>query len=527
MNYQILSQIGKGGDGTVYLVRHNATGQLRAAKEFCQEAGGSRFRELQALRQLHHPSLPQVFDILETEQNCWLVMEYIAGKNLTQFREENTEPEPFFSLMEQLAEVLVYLHSQKPPVLHLDLKPANLLITPNGRLVVIDFGASVPQIQGKWSNPCMGTPGFSAPEQKNPAEEIDERTDLYAYGAVMHWYLFGQIPDKKRNGRVYFSWKRAAFRISRKCMKERREERYADSRSLLRALRRAGKQYQRRKQWRKAAASMMILVLLLWFSVYALVEEQKKETISAVQQYEQQLLISEELGLEQAAGCYETAAKLCPDRPDWCLHLIERISGDYSFSLEEERMLKGILYSVSEETQKMYAELIQEDSEIYGMFSYKTAIAYWYFYEASGGKRAAAGWFAHAVDSGQQEADWYAAAVLYEKIGRYYEKIDRKNENGEQELEYGSYWNDLWTLWSLEYFETEMAVIQKQVAQELLSGILLRSGDLLEAQITYEQVKSALQELQLFGSRQTEMEDFLLQCEQAAKAAERVYMEKK
>ena len=72
-----------------------------------------------------------------------------------------------------------------------------------------------------------------------------------------------------------------------------------------------------------------------------------------------------------------------------------------------------------------------------------------------------------------------------------------------------------------------MAVIQKQVAQELLSGILLRSGDLLEAQITYEQVKSALQELQLFGSRQTEMEDFLLQCEQAAKAAERVYMEKK
>lgn len=529
LQYQILNQIGKGGDGTVYLVRHIATGQLRAAKEFRQSAGDSRFRELQALRQLHHPSLPQVFDILESEQTGWLIMEYVVGRSLTRFREESSDPQQFFSLMEQLAEVLLYLHSQKTPVLHLDLKPANILITSNGRLVLIDFGASVPQVQGKWINPCMGTPGFSAPEQKNPEDTIDERTDLYAYGAVMYWYLFGYVFCAEKHRPMFFSWKRAAFRICEKCLREKREERYADSRSLLQSVRRAGRRYRRRRQYRKAAGAAFLLISVLCFSGFMLLEEQRetrwKEAVSAEQQYEQQLLISEDLGLEQAAVCYETAAQLCPERFDWCMHLIERISEDYCFSLEEESILKEMLYSVSEERQQMYAELIQEDPGVYGIFSYKTAIAYWYFYEASGGKRAAAAWFTHAVDSRQQDAAWYEAALLYEKISTYYEKIDRKNENGEQELEYGSYWNDLLNLWCLEYFETERAVIQEQVAQELLSGILLRSNDLLESQIAYEQVESVLRELQQFGKRQEYGEDFLQQCERAAMAAKRVYTE--
>lgn len=125
----------------------------------------------------------------------------------------------FFSIAGQLSEVLGYLHGRRMPILHLDIKPTNLLLKRNGRLVLIDFGAALQGQPGIRPEQCCGTPGFAAPEQYQKGSYLDARTDVYGAGAVLYYLLSGTIagggPEAMRTAAEQSirkdSWKKAGI----------------------------------------------------------------------------------------------------------------------------------------------------------------------------------------------------------------------------------------------------------------------------------------------------------------------------
>lgn len=154
--------------------------------------------EISVLLTLRHPALAQLIDVIQDEpfERPSLVMEYIEGVTLHELliEHDGSLPMPFaLQLIDQLLDVVIYLHELSPPVLHLDLKLGNLLLDHAGKLRLIDFGAACEKHSAEGVPARFGTPGYAAPEQLAGAL-CEERTDLYSIGVILHAMLTGQLP---------------------------------------------------------------------------------------------------------------------------------------------------------------------------------------------------------------------------------------------------------------------------------------------------------------------------------------------
>ncbi len=153
-------------------------------------------READTLSQLNHPAIPAIFDRFG-EGNChYLVMDYVRGVNLEDELKNQEGPLPESQVVDiarQLCDVLTYLHSFHPPIVYRDMKSGNVILTSEGRVVLIDFGiARIFTPQGKAT--LIGTPGFAPPEQYTG--KVDERSDIYGLAATLHYILTGRDPEK-------------------------------------------------------------------------------------------------------------------------------------------------------------------------------------------------------------------------------------------------------------------------------------------------------------------------------------------
>ena len=199
--YQIVCLLGKGGLSHVYEVIDLSLNRRCALKEFTVRDSGDDEREkvqehfrreMEMLSRLSHPGLPQIYDSFTFEEKDCIVLELIEGKTLDGLAAEREEPFPEEQVQKwslQILEILEYLHGQSPPVIYRDLKPQNIMITPEGSLRFIDFGIA------RLFNPVkeqdtifMGTPGFASPEQFRRTQS-DRRSDLFSLGALMHFLL--------------------------------------------------------------------------------------------------------------------------------------------------------------------------------------------------------------------------------------------------------------------------------------------------------------------------------------------------
>lgn len=555
-NYEILKKIGSGGDGTVYLARHLPTEQLRAAKALKPTVQKDRLHELNMMKSLKHPSLPQILDVVEAQGQLWLIMEYIHGKCLLGADCEQMTAEQFFAVARQLAEVLAYLHTRPVPVLHLDIKPSNVLIRQNGPPVLIDFGAAI------WSAPgekaCFGTPGFAAPEQlaraEQPAKEVglDSRADVYGFGALLYYYLYGHPPQACHLGERFKEkrafWKRYTDRLLSGCLQKEPDKRYADGRALCRAVCRAERRYDRGRQVRMLGRAVGLLAVVVLFAAGSLLREGTRLGTdgSTQEEYERLLGMAKGLGFEQAAVCYEEAAGLCPDDGGWCIDLLDRIEADYLFTAEEEAIVKRLIFAVVPGRSQTVEEILGKDPGTYGEFAYRLGLLYWYFYEGAGGKSAAAQWFEAAVQSQEDggTSDWMEAARIHADIGKYYERLGKTDLNGQSQADELDYWRDLKRLWELDALKEENAGVGRQVAQELLSYLIMRTYDLYRAGETKEELLCILESVEQREAawREAETENGVSngegkeqreaawpdrqQCEAARAAVERVFAER-
>lgn len=200
--YRIVEILGQGGMGSVYRAVDENLGVDVAVKEnlFTTDEYARQFRlEAVILANLRHPNLPRVTDhFVIGDQGQYLVMDYIEGEDLRQRMERlgNITEDEAILLGASICDALTYLHTRKPPILHRDIKPGNVKITPDGHIFLVDFGLAkvLHGNQATTTGARAMTPGYSPPEQYGTAR-TDPRTDIYSLGATLYAALTGIIPE--------------------------------------------------------------------------------------------------------------------------------------------------------------------------------------------------------------------------------------------------------------------------------------------------------------------------------------------
>lgn len=205
--YVIERLLGGGGMGMVYLAHDQRLANRHCAiKEMVDhfidpqqriEANEYFAREADTLAQLKHPAIPAITDRFDDQNRHYLVMEYVEGRDLEdELAARDGEPIPeglAIDIARQLCNVLLYLHSMSPPIVYRDMKPSNVMLTPKGRVVLVDFGiARLFKAQKKGT--MIGTLGFAPPEQYKG--EVDPRSDIYSLAATLHYMLTARDPEK-------------------------------------------------------------------------------------------------------------------------------------------------------------------------------------------------------------------------------------------------------------------------------------------------------------------------------------------
>jgi Tol biopolymer transport system component/serine/threonine protein kinase len=200
--YRVVEILGQGGMGSVYRAVDENLGVDVALKEnlFTTDEYARQFRlEAVILANLRHPNLPRVSDhFVVGEQGQYLVMDFIDGEDLRQRMERvgTITEEEAIMIGAAMCDALTYLHTRKPPILHRDIKPGNVKITPDGHIFLVDFGLAkvVQGTQATTTGARAMTPGYSPPEQYGTAR-TDPRTDIYSLGATLYAALTGIIPE--------------------------------------------------------------------------------------------------------------------------------------------------------------------------------------------------------------------------------------------------------------------------------------------------------------------------------------------
>lgn len=176
--YEIYEQIGEGGGGTVYRALHKRLQKTVVLKKIIGNYTNIQDcrTEVDILKNLRNSYLPQVLDFIESPEGIYTVMDFIPGKSLKQMTDEGHKfkEKEVLKYARQLCEALDYLHSQNPPIIHGDIKPANIMVTPEGNVCLIDFNISG-FLEGKGAQAFGYTPGFSSPEQAEGYEAICRR----------------------------------------------------------------------------------------------------------------------------------------------------------------------------------------------------------------------------------------------------------------------------------------------------------------------------------------------------------------
>jgi len=215
--YLLKTEVARGGMGAIYEAEDLENKRTVAVKEACLDPVACEDQrdqirerlllEMEILKPLDHPSIPKIFDQFSSQNNEYLVMEFIEGNTLMQIQQETLrrkhllEESRVLGWLIQVLDALDYLHHSPKPIIHRDIKPENLILNPEGRIKLVDFGLmkQVENQLGK-SGPlihAVGTVEYAPPEQYAESEgHTDARSDIYNLGATFYYLLAGRLPPR-------------------------------------------------------------------------------------------------------------------------------------------------------------------------------------------------------------------------------------------------------------------------------------------------------------------------------------------
>ncbi len=404
--YEILTEIGRGGMSVVYLAMDTHLNKQWAVKEIRKKGSGksdeivvnSLLAEANLMKRLDHPSLPRIVDIIDNGVTIYVVMDYIEGESLDKILNEyGAQPENLvIGWAKQLCDALSYLHLQKPPIIYRDMKPANIMLKPEGNIKIIDFGIAREYKELSLADTTvLGTKGYAPPEQYSG--QTDARSDIFALGMTMHHLLTGIDP---RTGEAYAPVRMWNPELSEgieliigKCVEPAAENRYQNCSDLLYDLEhpelitKGYKKKQKRKLRTFIAATVFAFVFLISGIVCSKVSVQIDNS-----NYELLVSPSSATSLSDKIDSYEKAIKIYPSRTDAYLCMLQAYEDEGQFGKSENDQFLA-LYNANKDgfdnTSKDVADLNYKIGMMYfnyysdrdGSYSFSTRVqkAYSFF----------------------------------------------------------------------------------------------------------------------------------------------------
>lgn len=347
--YQILKEIGRGGMSVVYLAMDTHLNKQWAVKEIRKRGSGkndeivvnSLLAEANMMKRLDHPALPRIVDIIDNGITIYVVMDYIEGESLDKILNEfGAQPEErVIEWAMQIADALSYLHAQKPPIIYRDMKPANVMLKPEGNIKIIDFGiAREYKEQNLADTTVLGTKGYAPPEQYSG--QTDPRSDIYALGMTMHHLLTGADP---RSGEPYAPARQWNPEVSEgieaiidKCVQPASENRYQNCADLMYDLEhpdlitKGFKKKQKKKLWSFIVSAALAVILGVTGFVCAKMEVKVNNST-----YDAYISVMASTSLEEKVNSYKQAIAIYPYDTRAYMKLLEAYEDEGRFSEAE------------------------------------------------------------------------------------------------------------------------------------------------------------------------------------------------
>ena len=514
--YKILNKIGQGGMSVVYLAMNERANKQWAIKEVRKDGvkdydvvRQGLIAETDILKRLNHPHLPSIIDVIDRDDTFLIVMDYIEGKSLDHWlKKDGAQPqEKVVEWAKQICDVLGYLHSRKPPIIYRDLKPANVMLKPDGQIMIIDFGTAREFKETSIEDTsCLGTQGYAAPEQYGGHGQTDARTDIYTLGATMYHLLTGHNPSLPPYEMYPIRrWNPALSsgleKIVLKCTQRNPNDRYQNCAELMYALEHYGEldSAYRRKQsikWKSFVASCALTVVSLAGSIGFKVAESKTIKNSYDGYISEATKVTTQ---EERADYYEKAIKIDPEREEGYLELLDLFvygadKNERDFNRDETAEMTAILgyKGTGNRTNESYFE---RNKEGYDEFAFRMGVYYFYYYEGGGsaGKSMAQPWFEKAQKGTTLDADKLQLAERFAKISGYYASLDSSDETGYgSSASYGDYWTDLTNLTDGDISKIVNTKTAVAIYEELIARINENAVDFKRAGVTKDQMMDKL-----------------------------------
>ncbi|HKL98267.1 MAG TPA: serine/threonine-protein kinase, partial [Mobilitalea sp.] len=242
--YRIIRLLGSGGTAQVYLAEHIRLNSFRAIKFIKHEHPfyNLQLKEAQILKNLKHSCIPIIYDIEENEDGSYIIEQYLEGDTLASYVNTrgtiNYDIIIHFAL--QLCDLIQYLHSIDRPILYLDLKPENIIIT-GETCKLVDFGSAIYRDEAYAGQDYYATKGYAAPELYHHTD-IDERCDVYGIGMLLYYMATGvPVKEDMNNIDFYKQCPNNLRKVINRCLKYNPSERFASVTHLSKQLSVIGK----------------------------------------------------------------------------------------------------------------------------------------------------------------------------------------------------------------------------------------------------------------------------------------------
>lgn len=513
--YEILKLVGQGGMSKVYLAMDKRLNKQWAVKEIEKRAKDrnneiviqSAIAEANLIKQLDHPAIVRIVDIIDNGNVIYIIEDYIEGEPLSTILENNgAQPQELvIEWAMQICEALEYLHTRKPAIIYRDMKPANVMLKPDGNIKVIDFGiAREYKDQSLADTVSLGTKGYAAPEQFGGKGQTDARTDIYCLGVTLYHLLTGQNPCEPpyeiypiRHWNPQLSAGLEA--IIQKCTQSNPDHRYQSCAELLYALHHYeeyGAVYRavQKSKLKKFVITASITVICLCVGIFGLI----MRTATNNADYNQNILQAEKASTsDEKANYYATAIEIKPMAIEAYIGMIEAFKDDAAFTTSEEAVLKKNLdVNLAQlRTQEQYAELAFELGKLY-----------WYYYDY--GKTETADnqitrmkssiqWFEDAVEYGDASSGNYLMASTYKEIGKFNRDITLQIEEADDKGKYAPYWENLEKLTEqIAESKNENEIIELEIYKLVMYSIENYARKFKADDISQEQMHSLYQAVQ-------------------------------
>lgn len=457
--YKILNKIGQGGMSIVYLAMNERANKQWAIKEVRKD-GVKDFEvvkqglvvETNMLKRLNHPNLPSIIDVIDQKDNFLIVMDYIQGKSLKDKLDEyGAQPQELVvEWAKQLSDVLGYLHTRNPAIVYRDMKPANIMLKPDGNLTLIDFGTAREYKERNLADTtCLGTVGYAAPEQFGGHGQTDGRTDIYCLGATLYHLVTGMNPSEppyeiKPIREINPALSGGLEKIILKCTQKNPEDRYQSCAELTYALEHYDEidDIYRKKQKKKLTLFISSVILAAVFFGVGIGFDKAAAT-KTNEQYEDVIAKANSLSNENdIREMLKKAISIKPGDQEAYVSLIESYYnpqyGDeedlYNFSVKEAQEIEEII--------NQYGAYLKENKNNYVSVSYELAKAYFFYYtygteDKSGDNenakyKAAKKWYKNVIDNSSESTFlyWNESNIYYE-ISQYYTSIGDWENTGD------------------------------------------------------------------------------------------------